>query len=388
MKDGVVMNVYRILFLCFFVPIFYLIYYLIPNKFRNGWLLVGSLLFFVLGKQNFIWYFLLSSCFTYIGMHVLANLPRNMSRRKVTLWMIGILVLLWFLFVRFEYGTIYPVSYAIILLQNIGTLFDFKKKVPTIFSYLTYISCFPNVLLGPVLSYFDMEDELKKRKVTKEDFSLGMFSFIKGIGIGVILITFLSMCLDRLLLEQTILSSFVVIVLTMLQVMLWFQSYFEISFGLSRMLGFHFEKSTSLHDFGIVSWWKRYGKGLSKWICFFLTSLAFGMNGNIILWFLVLSFVGSKKWLVLFSFVLLVRPSIQETVLGLVQFPFSNLSVNYDLKSYLLMILISFVVAFGLLDKVLKQFSVIRDVFYVVVVFLIFIFLVSGVENSIWFFMI
>lgn len=331
-----------------------------------------------------IWYFLVSSSFTYVGMHVLSNLPRNVSRKKILLWMIGILILIWLLFVRFD--SVYSVIYGIILLHNIGTLLDFKKRIPTIFSYFTYVSCFPNLLLGPVLSYFDMEEELKSRRVTKEDFSDGVFSLVKGIGIQAILITFLSMCLDGLLLEKTILSSFVVIILTMLQVVLWFRSYFEISFGLSRMLGFHFEKCVSILDLGIFSWFKRYCGGFPKWVWFLFSAFLFGMNWNVVLWFLILAIVGTRSWLFLLSFVLLVQPSVLDFLLGFKHVPISNFVVNYEIRSYLLMILISFgVVLFG---QARKRFSGVQNVFYVVLVFLILIFLVSGTSNSIWAFMI
>jgi len=86
------MKLCSILFLCFFFPIFYIIYYLIPKRYQNYWILLGSLFFIIFGRNSFIWYFLLISIITYFGMFLISNLPKKISKKKISYWVIGYLV--------------------------------------------------------------------------------------------------------------------------------------------------------------------------------------------------------------------------------------------------------------------------------------------------------
>ncbi|MCI8446634.1 MAG: hypothetical protein HFH31_03965, partial [Bacilli bacterium] len=179
------MKLCSILFLCFFFPIFYIIYYLIPKRYQNYWILLGSLFFIIFGRNSFIWYFLLIIIITYFGMFLISNLPKKISKKKISYWVIGILIFIWFLFIRevkTSYGISYPICYGIILLQNIVSLREFtkqNKKLPIILDYFTYSSFFPKLLLGPIVSYFDMEEDLKGRTISKTVITEGFFNFLR-----------------------------------------------------------------------------------------------------------------------------------------------------------------------------------------------------------------
>src|SRR3989304_3162727 len=54
-----------ILFLFYFAPIFFLVYYFLPQKLKNTWLIISSLLFYWWGAPTFIYIFILSCLLDY-----------------------------------------------------------------------------------------------------------------------------------------------------------------------------------------------------------------------------------------------------------------------------------------------------------------------------------
>lgn len=266
-----------ILFLFFFFPIFFCIYYVVPNKWKNKVLFIGSIFFIICGRENLIWYFLIATFLAYFGMRLLWNLPKSISKKKMVCCIIGLEMIVWFSFICsfHEKKWIYPICYSIILLENIGSLLDFyikKEKIPDIFSYFTYAACFPKLVIGPVISYFDMKEELENRAFTIESFSNGMLSFSKGL-VTLILIVYPLSNLRVSLLEIpiSVFSSWYLLFVITLEVCLFMKSYSNMAIGLGRMLGFSWRAETSyplalskLQYFfqnwhaSIDAWWKRY----------------------------------------------------------------------------------------------------------------------------------
>ena len=419
-----------ILFLFFFFPFFFFIYYLIKDKWRNIWLLIGSIVFIMIGRNSFIWYFLMITGITYFSLSRLNKLPKNLSKKKITMWIIFIEILIWFLFIKdikINNLIIYPICYIVVLLSNIGTLLDFlenKKKKPNLFYYLLYISCFSKLLFGPVLSYYEMEEGLKKRTITKEQIVEGGFLFLKGLFLNVLMLGMLSALQNQLLIIPTsIVSSLTVLITTMLQVVMFMMSYSNMSIGLSKMLGFSFEAETDyplclskmnyfFHSwhFSISKWWDKYLKikcTLPVQIVLFMLglSITYGLNYMIALWFLFIG-VGvlieelvlskrklSKKvlyivhfiWMVL-SFALLVRPNI----LKFIAVPFWNTEIKCLLTSYSLILLLSFIISLKIINKLTEKvkksswYHIGRMAIYVILLWITVIALISGIDSSVW----
>lgn len=419
------MRLCSILFLCIFFPIFYIIYYLLPKKFKNYFLLFGSLLFIIIGRNSFVWYFLLITGITYFAMLFLLNLPKNISKKKISYWTIGILILICFLFVRKIktcYGISYPICYVIILLQNIISLKEFveqKKKLPTIFDYFTYSAFFPKIIVGPVISYFEMEGELKERTISKSLVVEGFFTFLRGIFEQVLLVRVLLVLRENLLVSPiSILSSWLLLLTTMLMILLFFMSYSYMSNGLSLMFGFTFPKEFDypfcfhklkdlFHHFQI-SMINRYQNMVSKFpyiiksiLLLLLISLTYGMNSNILLWVFTIgigivlekllvkkSYLFGHFWYFL-SFIFLVRASIEgikQTFIGLFDIfhlPLMTIETGYYFHSYFIILLISIFICLGItkwtINKIEKKplFHLFRNICYFILLFICFIYLVS-----------
>lgn len=424
-----------ILFLCFFFPIFFFFYYFLPRKYKNEILLIGSLIFIFIGRGNLIWYFLLITGFTYFSFYLLSNLPKQISKKKLLCCIILVDCFIWFFFIfKFQSKNwIYPICYMVILLENIGSLLDFyhkKESIPNIKLYFTYASCFPKLLIGPIFSYNKMEKELQNRAITPSKFSDGIFLFLKGLSIRILIVESLSSFHQSLLSIQISIGSFFLLLLvTALEITLWLKSYSDMGSGLGTMLGFSWKKestyplmSLSFQEFlekwhfSVLLWWKKYAsffkKKMPMWIkiiCFmFFLSLTYGMNLSIFYFFFTIGIFlfieeivkkkTSKFVFYLFHFVLLFIPFLflidEKWLLNFSPFPIFTPECIYFLTSYFLVLLMALGISckgFSILSNRLKNYPVffqIRSFIYFILLIMVLVFIISGIENLPVFFFI
>lgn len=390
---------------------------------KNKWLLIGSLFFLICGRGHLALYSLLVTGMTYFVMSKLRTLPKSISKKKIMIWVIGILIIIWYFFVKDFKNGIYPFCYTMMLLQNIVSLLTFyqeKKNVPSCLDYLTYIVCFPKLLLGPILPYFDME--LQNRKHSKELFTTGFYLFLKGVFIRLLLVHHLVILKNNLLqLPSSSLGEWILLLVTMLIVLLFMKSYSNMSVGLGNMLGFTWKQ-----EFPNLSKLFHLDEFFTSWhislttifhdnvVGIILLTLSYGMSINILCWFffiwlgmkleifvlkkypIMVKSVYSFLW-ILFSFVFLVRPNvagIKESFTGLFKTPFMEVNALYQWNSYLFLILIALIVCFQFGYKILKKveknkwFHWLRNICYLLLLILSMVALVSKTETSIWMFRI
>lgn len=334
--------------------------------------------------------------FTFLGLSNLNHLPKNISKKKIIMWIIFLELLIWFIFIKdmkVKGLIIYPICYMMLLLSSVTTLLDFyknKRKSPTFAHYLLYASCFSKLLFGPALSYYEMEEEIKKRSINREQIINGCFQFLRGLFQNVLLIGMLSALKEELLaIPNSMLSAWILLITTMLQIVLFMMSYSNMSLGLSKMLGFHFKEETNYPlclskmkyffaswHYSVASFWNKYLKDKFPFIVqmtFFmlLLSTCYGLNYVHALWFL---FIGlgitieelflskkkiDKKYLMIFhiilmvlSFTFLVDTNIIDTWKNLFVLPIWNTEIRYLLGAYSLVLIFSCCIVFKIGNKI------------------------------------
>lgn len=340
------------------------------------------------------------------------------------IWLIGIEMIIWYLFIKDFENKIYPICYTMMLLQNIVSLFTFqkeKRRLPKLFDYLLYVTCFPKLLFGPLISYFDMEEELKNRKCSKELFTQGCFLFLKGVFIEVLLVNSLLILKEELvLLKYSVLCAWLLLLITMLSVVLFMIGYSHISVGLANMLGFTWKSQTPMNFSNISEFFRSWHSSLTTFwttkikstiLCVILLSFFYGININLFCWFLWIGLgmkleklVGEKHchkvvsflWLFL-SFVFFIRPNIDGIKVSfesLWMFPFMETEVLYYLKSYFILLVFSVIVCFGIGSKIIAR---LKNKFWfhfgygmvsILLLIITMIFLISETRTSIWMFRI
>lgn len=272
-----------ILFIYYFLPILLLVYFIIPNKYKNLVLLIFSLLFYFLGEPKYI-IVLLSSCF--INYYLSKQFEKSKKRK---LYLIISLIynignLLVFKYTDFFISNInqilntkipylyiiMPIGISFFTFQALGYVIDVynKKHKPAknILDFMTYVCLFPQLVAGPIVRYSDIEKELTDRIHSYDLFTEGIKRFIIGLSKKVLLANVLGE-FSKALITETVLSSWLKPIAYTLQIYFDFSGYSDMAIGLGLMFGFKFLENFNypLIASSITDFWRRWHISLSSW---------------------------------------------------------------------------------------------------------------------------
>ena len=193
-------------FLFYFLPLFFAVYYIVPFRFKNTVLVLGSAAFYFLGAG-------VRDC-VLLGASVVLHyaLARGMEgrtvRARMALLVFGLCVDLFGL-VYFKYaafllenlgkltGTAFslvelalPLGISFYLFQSVGYLIDVSRGRPAeknFVDFSAFVLAFPQLTMGPILRYDEWRGALKERTITREDVFLGFECFAVGLCFKVLL---------------------------------------------------------------------------------------------------------------------------------------------------------------------------------------------------------
>lgn len=318
-----------ILFLCGFLPIVILIYYLLPAVGRNIFLLLVSLFFYAWGEPDFIWIMLLSILCNYgFGMWI-----GKVGRKKyivglaVFLNLIILFIFKYFTFmaeavkslvggqfdviqialpIGISFYTFQGLSYVIDVYRAEGTVTEDGRIVSLVQKNLLdlalYISMFPPLIAGPIIRYQDISSSLSKRQVTAEKFAEGAERFIIGLAKKAILANMIGkLAADIFTGDFTYMgaaTAWLGAFAYTLQIYFDFSGYSDMAIGLGKIFGFHFMEnfrypyiSTSVKEF-----WRRWHISLSTWFRDYLyIPLGGNRKGNVYVNLLIV-FIATGVW--------------------------------------------------------------------------------------------
>ena len=341
-------------FLYYFLPIVFILYFLVPFKFKNLILLLSSLFFYFYGEPVYVILMVVSTLSAYIhGLLI--------GRFKGTKWskifmmssvIIGLSGLLFFKYTDFfitninsifnsDIGLIklaLPIGISFYTFQTISYTIDVYRgdaQVQKNFIHLaTYVALFPQLIAGPIVRYTTIEEDLGGRKHSFESFSSGAFRFVIGLAKKVIIADSLGyLCgagqIFRESTDKSVAFYWLYAVAYCLQIYYDFSGYSDMAIGLGKMFGFRFLEnfnypfiSRSVSEFwrrwhmSLGSWFRDYvyiplgGNRVSKWkwfrnvlVVWFLTGFWHGADWPFIVWglyfaiFLLLEKLFLAKWL-------------------------------------------------------------------------------------------
>ena len=317
-------------FLFYFLPIVLLIYYILPNKFKNTVLLLASIFFYFYGEPKFIIIMTFSIISTYIFGLLINKYEKHSKLLLVISLLVNLGILTYFKYINFiiENINLYltnnidffyvalPIGISFYTFQLISYLIDVYRKNAKVqknfFKLALYISLFPQLIAGPIVRYTDIEIQLDSRTHTFEKFASGVRKFIIGLGKKVLIANILGQLSNTFLNsnDSSVLFYWLYGISNMLQIYFDFSGYSDMAIGLGKIFGFEFLENfnypyiaTSITDFwrrwhiSLSSWFKDYvylplgGNRVNKikwfrniFIVWFLTGLWHGANWNFIIW--------------------------------------------------------------------------------------------------------
>ena len=189
-----------LVFLCIFLPTVFLLYTLVPSlKFRNGLLIVASLIFYAYGEPVYVLLMIFSSLLNYICARLVAN---ENAKRKLVL-VLAVVINLGILAVV-KYSGFFveslnsvtglaipvpqidlPIGISFFTFQALSYVIDvYRKTVDAQKNYLyvlLYITFFPQLIAGPIVKYRDISEQIVDREQTAEKIADGMRRFICGL---------------------------------------------------------------------------------------------------------------------------------------------------------------------------------------------------------------
>ena len=189
-------------FIFIFLPAFMLVYAGSPAKYKNAVIFAGSVIFYSMGvkKPVYIILFLLTLLFDFIIAQFIESF-----RRTSRLWLtVGIVFNFWWLifFKYWGFGTeninalfhagltvkdiILPIGISFYTFQNVSYIIDvYRKKARAekdLISYGAYISMFPQLIAGPIVTYESVAHQLRHRTHSIRKVEDGLKTFTIGLG--------------------------------------------------------------------------------------------------------------------------------------------------------------------------------------------------------------
>lgn len=309
-----------IIFLCAFLPITIIGYYLMPGRGKNVFLLLCSLLFYAWGEPVYVLVMLLSIVCNYVfGMAI-----HSFENRK-KLWLI--------LAVAVNLGILCVFKYSGFLVSNLSRIFPGVLNIPDIalpigISFYTfqglsycidvyrdksivqknplnlalYISMFPQLIAGPIVRYGDISESLTQRTHSAELFAAGAERFIVGMAKKAILANTMGELAEQIMGSDvgsmSVSVAWIGAIAYTLQIYFDFSGYSDMAIGLGKIFGFHFPEnfnypyiSKSIREF-----WRRWHMSLSTWFRDYLyIPMGGSRKGNVYLHLFVV-FLATGLW--------------------------------------------------------------------------------------------
>ena len=149
---------------------------------------------------------------------------------------------------------------------------------------LLYVSCFPQLVAGPIVCYKDISEEIDNRHTTPDDFVAGMKRFICGLGKKVLLANVCGQVVEAVVANQamygmSVAGSWYMAILYSLQIYFDFSGYSDMAIGLGRIFGFHYAENFNYPymSTGISEFWRRWHISLGT---FFREYVYIPLGGN------------------------------------------------------------------------------------------------------------
>lgn len=410
-----------IYFIYYFLIIFLILYFITPKKFKNYTLLLGSLFFYFYGDSKYIVLLLISSLVNYI-------LGRLISKKNKKLFLIIGLIFNFGLLFYFKYfnfflsninslfktninlfSIVLPLGISFYTFKNASYLIDvYKNRVnpeKNFINYFTYIAMFPSLIQGPIVRYKDID--LKDKKISFDNFAMGVERFIIGLSKKVILADTLAKLVTSLtnMEVQTVVSLWVKAISDIVKLYLDFSGYTDMAIGLGLMIGIKIMENFDypLSTYSVTSFWRKWHISLSSWfkdyiyiplggnrkgkfrkyfnifVVWFLTGLWHGASWNFILWGLYFGtiLVIEKRFFLKFFEKHKIIGNIVTNILVVIGFvffyneknildifikmftgkgiSFTNVSTNYYLLNYFVLLIISFIACTPLLKNIINK---------------------------------
>lgn len=276
------------LFILFFLPIFLLVYHIVPKKWKNYVILLTSIIFYAWGGPKFIFVIL---CTTIITFYLVKFLSKSTSRRKRR-WLlffsvfVNLIFLLYFKYANFFVENVnatiqllgykpmkwvevvLPIGISFYTFQTITYALDVYRNVHQplrkVTDYILYIMAFPQMIAGPIVRFNSIADQIIDRKETIDDKLIGFYRFVLGLSKKILIANVMAEQADAILNSNlanlSTPNAWIGILAYTFQIYFDFSGYSDMAVGLGKMMGFNFPENfnSPYSSRSISEFWRRW----------------------------------------------------------------------------------------------------------------------------------
>lgn len=322
-------------FLFFFLPLCLILYYVVPFSWKNGTLLVFSLIFYAWGEPLYILLMLFSTALDYTNGRLMERYGTTEGRRRFFLCCsicVNLSLLAFFKYADFAVSVVngifqtqiispqihLPVGISFYTFQTMSYIIDLYrgevKAERSYITYLTYVSMFPQLVAGPIVRFSDIQEQLHCREITRDGIERGVLRFMTGLFKKVLIANQTGALWEEIRVlgaaDTSVATAWLGALCFTLQLYFDFSAYSDMAIGMGQMLGFHYSENFRypLTAVSVTDFWRRWHISLSTWfrdyvyipmggnrkgvprhllniaVVWFLTGLWHGASWNFILW--------------------------------------------------------------------------------------------------------
>lgn len=296
-------------FLVLFLPFTVLVYFLLPHKRRNAFLLAMSLIFYLWGSPQYLLVMLAVIVMNYFfGIYIDKEPDGSRRKKRLLIWGIAAnaAVLFVFKYLAFAANNIsnflagigfngwdylkiaLPVGISFYIFQSISYLVDiYRHDAPVQKSFKNlalYIAMFPQLVAGPIVRYNSIAADIERdRNISLNTFALGIQIFLIGLGKKVLLANNMALIADGVFAQQpeyiSALTAWIGALCYSFQIYFDFSGYSDMAIGLGLIFGFKFPLNFNYPyiALSITDFWRRWHISLSSW---FRDYLYIPLGGN------------------------------------------------------------------------------------------------------------
>jgi alginate O-acetyltransferase complex protein AlgI len=283
------------IFLFFFFPAFFAIYYSVPTGWRNWVLFLGSLTFYFYGEGLMSAVLLFYIIFNWFISLLIVS---NSGQKRSYLLAFGVLtdvalllyykytVLLWDLLVNTTVSlrlpdpggapdVILPIGISFFAFQSISYLLDVHhgRTIPptSLVDFGTYKAAFPQLIAGPIVRYVDVQDRIVNRPISINDVFEGFIRFSRGLAKKILIADTLARVADLAFTAKSgtlsMEAAWIGLLAYSFQIYFDFSGYSDMAIGMGRMLGFRYPENFDQPYLArnVTEFWRRWHMSLSTW---------------------------------------------------------------------------------------------------------------------------
>ncbi len=403
-------------FLYMFLPISVILFYTVPAHRRNLALLAISLLFYSMADNTWLVVMMLSICFDYVMAGLIEDYKSSQKYSRVIFYICVVkelLMIIWCDMMHQLRGMSIPVGLYVYTLTSLGYITDLYKgkikKEDNIVDFALLCCFFGKIFAGPLVSGKEFIAQLKVQKRSLSGMGEGVVTFVRGFAKQAVLAAGMHEVYEQLQMlnaEQiTVMSAWLLMISYTFSLYYVLAGFCDMARGLGKIFGLELPRnfyypfqSRTVQDFfdrfniTYADFLKRYiinplGRGdggfwnyaSSTLLLAVLMGFWFGINLNNLVWgiyftvFIIIEKYVLFRWIpkippmflrlytfsiVMLSFTIFAGENLSQTaeylraMFGVGSITFSNNSLLYIIAQHWAVILLSFIFATNITDKI------------------------------------